>query len=290
MTAKILVTGASGNLGRGVAELLQHTYDITLTDLTPFDTYLPFVVADARSLTDMRRVIQPDYDLLLHTAAWHGVHAGHHPASDFWELNVNGTYNVLTAAAEAGISKVVWASSAVFYGPIRDRYSFSKQIGEQILDHFREAHGIQSVRLRYTNFTPYADFIAYGLRLLGGGGLDRRDAAGATAHAVGALLAGTVSDAWFDVTTVSPFREEQATRWADDPWAVFDAVFPDDGALLRRYLVNLPKHLGTEQAVKLIHQLGYTPQYTFATFVRELRERDRLGNLAAPEGYSVYSG
>ena len=38
MTAKILVTGASGNLGRGVAERLQHSYDITLSDLTPFAT------------------------------------------------------------------------------------------------------------------------------------------------------------------------------------------------------------------------------------------------------------
>ncbi|RBB73651.1 hypothetical protein DQW46_26935, partial [Escherichia coli O111:NM] len=83
--------------------------------------------------------------------------------------------------------------------------SFSKQVGEQILDHFRESQGVQSVRLRYTNFTPYRDFIAYGLRLLGGGGLDRRDAAGATARAVTALLDGAVQDDWFDVTTESPF-------------------------------------------------------------------------------------
>jgi nucleoside-diphosphate-sugar epimerase len=290
MTAKILITGASGNLGRGIAEQLQGRYDITLSDVAPFATTLPFEAADARSLDDLRRVIRPGYDLLVHTAAWHGVHSRQHPASDYWQLNVNGTYNAVTAAVEAGITRVVWASSAVFYGPLRDKYSFSKQIGEQILDHFREAHGVQSVRLRYTNFTPYSDFIAYGLRLLAGGGLDRRDAAGATARAVEALLSGAIGDEWFDVTTASPFRAEQAARWATDPWAVLDEAFPTDGALLRRHLTNLPTHLGVERAEKLSTQLGYAPRYTFATFVDELRERDQTGDLSAPDGYSVYSG
>ncbi|MDZ4722000.1 MAG: NAD-dependent epimerase/dehydratase family protein [Roseiflexaceae bacterium] len=290
MTAKILVTGASGNLGRGVAERLQHSYDVTLSDVAPFDTTLPFEAADARSLADLRRVIRPGYDLLVHTAAWHGVHSRQHPATDYWQLNVDGTYNALTAAVEAGITRVVWASSAVFYGPLRDKYSFSKQIGEQVLDHFREAHGVQSVRLRYTNFTPYSDFSAYGLRLLGGGGLDRRDAALATVRAVDALLTGEVGDDWFDVTTVSPFSDEQAARWAADPWSVLDEVFPADGALLRRHLATLPARIGTERAEKLTQKLGYTPQYTFATFVEELRERDRTGDLSAPDGYSVYSG
>jgi nucleoside-diphosphate-sugar epimerase len=290
MTAKILITGASGNLGRGIAEYLQHSCEITLSDIAPFATDLPFEAADARSLADLRRVIRPGYDLLVHTAAWHGVHSRQHPATDYWQLNVDGTYNALTAAVEAGITRVVWASSAVFYGPLRDKYAFSKQIGEQILDHFREAHGVQSVRLRYTNFTPYSDFIAYGLRLLGGGGLDRRDAAAATARAVEALLAGTIGDEWFDVTTISPFSDEQAAQWGDDPWAVLDAVFPDDGALLRRHLTTLPERIGTERATKLTQHLGYTPHYTFATFVEELRARDRSGDLSAPEGYSVHSG
>ena len=288
MAAKVLITGASGNLGRGVAELLQHSYELTLSDVAPFETELPFEMADARSLEEMRRVIRPGYDLLLHTAAWHGVHARQHPATDYWQLNVNGTYNALTAAVEAGISRVVWASSAVFYGPLRDKYAFSKHVGEQILDHFREAHGVQSVRLRYTNFTPYADFIAYGLRLLGGGGLDRRDAAGATARAVEALLAGAIGDNWFDVTTASPFSAEQAARWAEGPWAVLDEAFPDDGALLRRHLTTLPTQLGVEHPVKLMQQLGYTPRHTFATFVEELRARDRSGDLSPPAGYSVH--
>src|SRR5438046_2733050 len=79
---------------------------------------LPCGIADARSLEDMRRVIRPGYDILVHTPAWHGIHGGRHPASDFWQLNVDGTYNALTAAVEAGINRVVWAGSAVFYGPV----------------------------------------------------------------------------------------------------------------------------------------------------------------------------
>ena len=69
-----------------------------------------------------------------------------------------------------------------------------------------------------------------------------------------------------------------------------DEAFPADGALLRRHLARLPSKLGTERAVKLTKQLGYTPHYTFATFVEELRARDHSGDLSAPEGYSVHQG
>jgi nucleoside-diphosphate-sugar epimerase len=287
--ARILITGASGNLGRAVTEALGDGHEVSLSDHAPMETRLPYEEADARRLEDMRRVIRPGYDVLVHTPAWHGIHAGQHDATDFWQLNVDGTYNALRAAQEAGITRVVWASSAVYYGPVSDKYSFSKHIGETVLDHFREAHGIRSVRLRYTNFTPYRDFVDYGLRLLGGGGLDRRDAGGATARAVEALLADEIGDDWFDVAQHSPFTPEQAERWPGDAWGVLRETFPDDEPLLRRRLPHaLPRHLGTENPEKLTSVLGYAPRYNFATFVTELRERDRTGDLSAPPGYSAH--
>jgi nucleoside-diphosphate-sugar epimerase len=291
MPARILITGAAGNLGRGVTELLQGRYDVTLSDRAAFPTSLPFEAADARRLDDMRRVIRPGHDVLVHTPAWHGVHAAHRPHEDYWQLNVDGTYNAVRAAAEAGIGRVVWASSGVFYGPIREKYAFSKQMGEAVLDHFREAFGVRSVRLRYANFTPYRDFIDYGLRMLGGGGLDRRDAAGAAARAVEALLAGEVGDDWFDVAADSPFTAAQAERWRSDPWGVLAEAFPDDVDLLRRRLpADLPRELGIRRPEKLKSVLGYAPRHNFATFVEELRERDRSGDLSAPPGYSVHAG
>jgi len=289
--ARVLITGASGNLGRGVTELLQARHAVTLTDRAAFPTPLPFEAADARRLGELRRVVRPGYDVLVHTPAWHGVHAAHRPPEDYWRLNVDGTFNALRAAAEAGTTRVVWASSGAFYGPPGDTYAFSKRIGEAILDHFREAYGVRSVRLRFANFTPYRDFIDYGVRLLAGGGLDRRDAAGATARAVEALLAGEVGDDWFDVTTDSPFSPEQAERWRADPWAVLAEAFPEDLGLLRRRLpAALPPELGTRRPEKLKAVLGYAPRYNFATFVRELRGRDRTGDLSAPAGYSVHRG
>jgi nucleoside-diphosphate-sugar epimerase len=291
MSPKVLITGAAGNLGRAVTEILHQSYDITLSDVEPFETALPFEVADVRRLEDVRRIIRPGYDLLIHTAAWHGVDAGRHPAVDYWQLNVDGTYNTLTAAVEAGLRRLTWASSAVFYGPIRNKYAFSKQIGEAIPDHFREVHDVQSIRLRYTNFTPYRNFIDYGLRLLAGDGLDRRDAAGATARAAEVSLLGVVGDGWFDVTTESPFTAEQAARWPVAPWDVLAEAFPNDIDLLRRHLrAELPSRLSTEHPEKLKQELGYTPQYTFATFVRELRQRERSGDMSAPVAYSVYEG
>jgi len=87
MPPKELITGAAGNLGWAVTEILQQSYDITLSDVEPFVSALPFEVADVRRLEDVRRIIRPGYEVLIHTAAWHGIHAQMHQHSV--DLGVN---------------------------------------------------------------------------------------------------------------------------------------------------------------------------------------------------------
>jgi UDP-glucose 4-epimerase len=79
-------------------------------------------------------------------------------------VNVEGTFNVVEAAADAGIKKVVYSSSASVYGdavtlpmgedhPFNNRtfYGATKIAGEQMFRAFNEQHGLNYVGLRYMN-------------------------------------------------------------------------------------------------------------------------------------------
>jgi nucleoside-diphosphate-sugar epimerase len=90
----------------------------------------------------------------------------------FHEANVVGTYNVIEAAHEAGVKKVVYSSSASVYGdalevpmteehPFRNRtmYGATKIAGEQFFRAFHERHGLDFVGHRYMNiYGPRMDY------------------------------------------------------------------------------------------------------------------------------------
>jgi UDP-glucose 4-epimerase len=79
------------------------------------------------------------------------------------EVNVNGTFNVLEAARDAGVKKVVYSSASSVYGdtnetmdeshPLNARtmYGASKLAGEYFLRAFHDLYGIDYVTLRYMN-------------------------------------------------------------------------------------------------------------------------------------------
>jgi UDP-glucose 4-epimerase len=86
-------------------------------------------------------------------------------------INVNGTLNVLVAARDANVKRVVFASSCAVYGktsvlPIPEStalapispYGLSKQVGEAYGRVFQELYGLEFVALRYFNvFGPRQD-------------------------------------------------------------------------------------------------------------------------------------
>ena len=87
------------------------------------------------------------------------------------EVNITGTLNVLLAAKEADVRKVVFASSSAIYGdtPVLPKtesmtpsplspYGVSKLTGEQYCRVFSDLYGLETVALRYFNvFGPRQD-------------------------------------------------------------------------------------------------------------------------------------
>ncbi|HTR81492.1 MAG TPA: NAD(P)-dependent oxidoreductase [Bacteroidota bacterium] len=164
---KIVVTGGSGLVGKYVvSELLEHHHTVAVLDIKPPAQDVEFLKVDVLNLEEVRKAVK-GYDVVVHMA---GIpHPLNDPAEKVFFLNVNGTFNVLQAAVENGVKKVVFTSSestlgfafmtkrmAPEYVPIdeqhplrpQDPYGLSKVIGEQICRTYSARHEIRTVCLR----------------------------------------------------------------------------------------------------------------------------------------------
>jgi UDP-glucose 4-epimerase len=125
------------------------------------------------SITDLptvRRAIQ-GADFVLHQAALASVQRSVDDPLTSNETNVRGTLNVLVAARDAGVRRVVYAASSSAYGDTEDLpkredmpprplspYAVQKWVGEQYAQVFSSLYGLDTVSLRYFNvFGPRQD-------------------------------------------------------------------------------------------------------------------------------------
>ena len=105
---RVLVTGASGRVGRHVVDALVDDHEVTVLDLAPPVQDVPFIEGNVLDL-DAVRASMTGQDAVIHLAAIDlGVPA---EPEGYFGTNVMGTWNTVQAAREAGIRKVVLASS-----------------------------------------------------------------------------------------------------------------------------------------------------------------------------------
>ena len=165
---KIIITGGSGKLGRYVVRDLAAHYEVKVVDVVTSDHSAP---SDLLSITDLPAVIDAlrGFDAVVHLAALDSVVC----SEDDKTLNTNclGTWNVLHAAEQQGISKVIIMSSEAGLGmeyldsdppplylpidethPFRpsDSYGLSKQLCEHIGQHFARRGKLSVVCIRPT--------------------------------------------------------------------------------------------------------------------------------------------
>ncbi len=166
---RVLVTGGTGNVGVAAVRCLAeagHEVTVAALESGPAIESVTYRHCDVTDF-DAIRPLADGHDALVHLAAINNPvgRPGHH----VFGVNACSTFNVFEAAAEAGIERVVAASSinalGFFYGdrsvalpylPVdedvpgcaTDAYSFSKQITERIAGYFFDRDRISSVLLR----------------------------------------------------------------------------------------------------------------------------------------------
>ena len=173
---KILVTGGAGTIGSNLVDLLAEGGAREIVVLDNFvrgrranlaqalpSGVVEIVEGDIRDAETVRKVTE-GADLVFHLAAIRITQCAEEPRLAN-EVLVDGTFNVLEAAAEAGVAKVIASSSASVYGmaeefPTTERhhpynndtfYGAAKAFNEGMLRSFHSMYGLDYVALRYFN-------------------------------------------------------------------------------------------------------------------------------------------
>ncbi|MGI8587075.1 MAG: SDR family oxidoreductase [Chloroflexia bacterium] len=175
-----LITGGAGFIGSNLVEALLRSGKAVrvldnletgyMANLERFNGEIEFIEADLRDADAVRRAVA-GMDVVLHQAALVSVPRSVADPLNANEVNVTGTLNVLLAARDAGVSRVVIASSSSVYGdsptlpkvetmvvePISP-YGVSKLAAERYCTAFTAVYGLPTVALRYFNvFGPRQD-------------------------------------------------------------------------------------------------------------------------------------
>lgn len=183
MLATYLVTGGAGFIGSNlVEELIRRDEKVRVIDnfftgkkenIEEFIPKIELVQGDIRDLDGVREAVD-GVDFVLHEAALTSVvRSIEHPLATT-ETNIDGTLNVLVAARDAKVKRVIYASSSSIYGnsptllkredmiasPLSP-YAVSKLSGEYYCQVFYRIYGLETVILRYFNvFGPRQNLVS----------------------------------------------------------------------------------------------------------------------------------
>jgi nucleoside-diphosphate-sugar epimerase len=178
---KYIVTGGAGFIGSHIVEELALQHEVVIFDnlfsgkmenIQPFlkKKNVTFVEGSITDLTLLKKIFN-GADGIFHEGAIASVPRSIANPVATNEANVNGTLNVLIAARDCGVRKVLFASSSSVYGntptlpkhedmtpnPLSP-YAVSKLTGELYLKVFSEVYGMKTLSLRYFNvFGPRQD-------------------------------------------------------------------------------------------------------------------------------------
>lgn len=177
---RALVTGGSGFIGSHIVRrLLSDGYEVRVVDNLATGRFsnieelieeIDFRRVDVRDLDAMKAAVH-GCDAIFHLAALPSVPRSIADPVASHETNATGTLNVLVAARDGDVPRVVLASSSSIYGanpelPKREEmlplplspYAVSKQAGESYGRSFYNVYGLEAVALRYFNvFGPRQD-------------------------------------------------------------------------------------------------------------------------------------
>ena len=188
--ARYLITGIAGFIGSSLAHaLVEQGHDVSgidnlstgnLANLDAIRDRIDFEEADLQDAAALRDACE-GIDFVLHQGALASVPRSVKDPLSSHESNINGTLNLLIAARNAKVRRIVYAASSSAYGdqPTQPKqedmlprplspYAVQKLTCEYYIQSFYRAYGLEGVCLRYFNIfgprqaadSPYSGVIA----------------------------------------------------------------------------------------------------------------------------------
>lgn len=171
----ILVTGGAGFIGSNLCEVLLEN-NVNVTCLDNFSTgrrenlevikkhpNFTLIEGDIRDLETCKKACE-NKDFVLHQAALGSVPRSINDPITTNDVNVSGFLNMLVAARDAGVKRMVYAASSSTYGDsealpkVEDRigkplspYAITKYVNELYADVFKKTYDFDTIGLRYFN-------------------------------------------------------------------------------------------------------------------------------------------
>lgn len=233
----VLVTGGYGFIGSHlVPQLLGRGYEVIVIDKennNPQSIYAPietldscaFYECDIRDATNLNAIFKVHKpEKVVHLASLTSIAESKKNPKDYFDISVNGTFNVISSAIEIGVEKLIYANSAATYGnptevpthegslvkPLNP-YSTFKYLGEQLALHYGRINSLPVISVRLYHqygegasalFGLFVEQIKSDKKLtISGDGTQRRDFAyvGDTANSICELLESVFADEIFNI-------------------------------------------------------------------------------------------
>lgn len=180
MSTKYLVTGGAGFIGSHLVErLLKEGNSVRVVDnfvtgkrenLKPFQGQIDLLEGDIADAAVCERACE-DIEVVFHEAALPSVPKSVADPRSSHVANIQGTFNMLMAARDAGVRRLVYAASSSAYGESEtlpkvetmptealSPYGVQKLVGEYYCSVFAKCYGLQTLSIRYFNvFGPRQD-------------------------------------------------------------------------------------------------------------------------------------
>lgn len=169
---RLLLTGASGYVGRAFIQAHGFRYTLRLFGRTPIEGENEFILGDIKNLDDVDKATQ-NIDCIVHLAAVTTDRIGITDLA-YFENNTVGTLNLLEAAARNKVAKVVYGSSVCAVGfratsklimetdnckPSDGMYGYSKYFSERLCEYYAKKYGISIICLRTAMVVPQHELI-----------------------------------------------------------------------------------------------------------------------------------
>lgn len=175
---RILVTGANGQIGSELVELLREQHgpsQVVRLDLKPPPSANgqspdgPVEVVDVRDREALADVLtRHDVDTIYHLASLLSATGEEHP-DRAWDVNMGGLKNVLDLARTHSVEQVFWPSSIAVFGPSTPRdetpqktvldpatmYGVTKRSGELLCRYYHHRYDLDVRSLRYPGLVSY---------------------------------------------------------------------------------------------------------------------------------------
>ena len=172
---KVVITGGSGFIGSHLADfLIDSDYEVVVVDNLSIGrienishllvhSKFTFLQADITDF-DAIEIVFKGADWVFHLAALADIVTSIENPNEYYQSNVNGTFNVLEACRKHHVKKIIYAGSSSCYGipdeyptketaEIRPQYPYAltKNLGEQLVMHWSQLYKLPAVSLRFFN-------------------------------------------------------------------------------------------------------------------------------------------